>query len=213
MFPRPRSAADAAAIRDAKVMLRKAVQRRRAVRPDDEREALDRARFEQLTGFLSGSAISTAAAYVSQPPEPGTLQVISWLASQQVRTLLPVITEPEQPDRPFGQPDWALYAGPDQLRTGRLSMIEPTTDPTGAAGLSAADLIIVPGLAADDHGLRLGRGGGWYDRALGDAEPSAVVVLLLNDDEVLEVIPADSWDRRVDVVITPTRVINCSRSR
>jgi 5-formyltetrahydrofolate cyclo-ligase len=209
MFGRPTSAADAAAIRDAKRVLRRAVQQRREVRPDEDRAAFDHARFEQLRSFLGGSVIRSAACYLSQPPEPSSLELISWLAAQDVRILLPVMAAPAEDDRSVGEPDWAPYAGPDQLRTGRFSIIEPTTEPVGAAGLAEAELIIAPALAANERGQRLGRGGGWYDRALAHADPAAVSLLLLNDDEVLEVIPVDSWDRRIDVIVTPTRVINC----
>jgi 5-formyltetrahydrofolate cyclo-ligase len=95
------------------------------------------------------------------------------------------------------------------LRTGRLSLIEPATEPVGAEALGAAELIITPGLAGNAHGLRLGRGGGWYDRALEHADPAAAVVMLLNDDEVVEVIPTHPWDRRVDAIATATQMINC----
>jgi 5-formyltetrahydrofolate cyclo-ligase len=71
--------------------------------------------------------------------------------------------------------------------------------------LSAADVVVVPGVAYDSHGNRLGRGGGSYDRAL----PSVTVpvVGLALDDEVVDAVPMEEHDRRVDVVVTPTRVL------
>lgn len=209
VFRPPQSPADVAAIAGAKQVLRRAILQRRAVRPDDQRSADDAARFGQLQGFLATGELRTAACYFSVPPEPGTLQLIAWLASRGVRVLLPVINPPEDPADVVGEPDWAPYAGPDQLRQGRLSLIEPTTQRLGAAALGEAELIIVPGLAGSPDGERLGRGGGWYDRALRHSDRSAVTVLLLNDDEVLDVIPAHRHDRRVDMIITPTRVLEC----
>jgi 5-formyltetrahydrofolate cyclo-ligase len=123
--------------------------------------------------------------------------------------LLPVITEPTTDGALFGDPDWAPYAGPERLRQARLGLIEPDTEPLGPGALAEAPVIIVPGLAGNVDGARLGRGGGWYDRALQHAGRAAVTVLLLNDDEVVEVIPTHPWDRRVDVIATPTRLINC----
>jgi 5-formyltetrahydrofolate cyclo-ligase len=70
-------------------------------------------------------------------------------------------------------------------------------------------VIICPGLAANRKGDRLGRGGGWYDRALRHASSSAPVWVLLNADEVLETIPMQPWDRRVDAIVTPAGMIMC----
>ncbi|WP_195908914.1 5-formyltetrahydrofolate cyclo-ligase [Microlunatus sp. Gsoil 973] len=209
MFRPPQSPADVAAITDAKRVLRRAVQRRRTVRPEDRRTADDAARFEQLRAFLANAELGTVACYLSVPPEPGTLQLIAWLASRGVRVLLPVFTEPATPAEPTGEPDWAAYAGPEHLRQGPRSLIEPTTPAMGADALSEAQLIILPGLAGNTGGDRLGRGGGWYDRALRHADGAAVTVLLLNDDEVVEAIPTHRHDRTVDVIITPTRVLDC----
>jgi 5-formyltetrahydrofolate cyclo-ligase len=82
----------------------------------------------------------------------------------------------------------------------------------GAAALVEARLIVVPGLAGTPDGRRLGTGGGWYDRALGHAAPGAVVVLLLGDDEVVADLPTEAWDRRVDLILTPTRTIRCQEA-
>lgn len=209
MFRPPQSPADVAAIAGAKQVLRRAVLQRRRVRTADERSADDAARFERLREFLVGSDLQTVACYLSVPPEPGTLQLIAWLASRDVRILLPVISGPKQPDTPVGEPDWAAYDGPDGLRQGRMGLIEPATERLGPDALAEAQLIIAPGLAGNPAGDRLGRGGGWYDRALRHADRGAVTVLLLNDDEVLDAIPSHRHDRRVDVIITPTRVLQC----
>ena len=121
--------------------------------------------------------------------------------------LLPVLSHPigGRLDRPA----WAPYEGPDALRTGAFSILEPTGEPLPSEQLPEAELIVCPGLAANRQGDRLGRGGGWYDRALKHASQSAPVWLLLNDDEVLDTIPIQPWDRRVDVIVTPTRMITC----
>ena len=106
--------------------------------------------------------------------------------------LLPVLSHPigGRLDRPA----WAPYEGPDALRTGAYSILEPTGDPLPSEQLPEAELIVCPGLAANRQGDRLGRGGGWYDRALEHASQSAPIWLLLNDDEVLDTIPTQPWD-------------------
>jgi 5-formyltetrahydrofolate cyclo-ligase len=76
--------------------------------------------------------------------------------------------------------------------------------------LSQADVIIVPALAADTSGTRLGQGGGWYDRALMDARPGAPVIALVFDDEFhdadVKAIPRESHDLPVSIVVTPSGV-------
>ena len=70
----------------------------------------------------------------------------------------------------------------------------------------------IPGLAGTPTGLRLGTGGGWYDRALAHCGPQARIGLLLHDGEVRDELPTDSWDRRVDVILTATGSWECPRS-
>lgn len=199
-------------IKRAKRDLRRAIVQQREARSVPERESDDAARFGLLCDVVSSHAPTTVAVYLSVPPEPDTRRLIDWLAAHNIVVLLPVLTTPASDDQLIGPPDWAPHAGNDRLRQGRLSIIEPDTEPVGGSGLKAAQLIICPGLAGNDHGQRLGRGGGWYDRALANADSSAVTLLPLNDDELYEQIPVDHWDRRVDVIVTPARVIDCAKS-
>jgi 5-formyltetrahydrofolate cyclo-ligase len=204
--------ASAAAIRHAKSDLRHSILRRRTARPQQQREHDDAARLALLRDFISHIAPQTVASYFSTPPEPATAELIEWLADEGISVLLPVLTEPAESGQLLGPPSWAPYVGPDRLREGQLSITEPDTEPVGAAGLAAARLIVCPGLAADPSGRRLGRGGGWYDRALGEAAETATTVLLLNDDEVMEAVPVDDRDRRVDVLVMPHRLIDCRKN-
>ena len=203
----PDQAVDDAALQGAKSTLRKAIQFRRDARPARSRERDDAARLELMQAALGARMPDTVAAYLSAGSEPATLQLVAWLAAHRVRVLLPVLSHPV--GGRLDRPAWAPYEGPDELWSGAYSILEPTGDPLPAEQLPEAELIICPGLAANAQGDRLGRGGGWYDRALVHASQSAPIWVLLNSDEVLDVIPAQSWDRRVDVLITPEQMITC----
>ena len=196
--------ADDDAIAGAKQLLRRAVQLRRESRSAAQRAALDQARLAALDAALGERLPATVAAYLSTGAEPGTLQLIGWLAAHEVRVLLPVLSRGREPA-------WAPYAGPDALQAGRHGILEPTGEPLPAGGLAAAELVLCPALAANPAGDRLGRGGGWYDRALTDAAPDVPVWALLNDDEVLAAIPVQAWDLPVDAILTPADLVTCRR--
>lgn len=199
---------DSAAIVGAKTILRRAIQLRRDARSPHHRTVDDEARLLVMGTALGDRMPDTVAAYLSTGSEPGTLQLVAWLTAHRVRVLLPVLS-PLPDGAPRHEPAWAPYAGPDALRVGIHSILEPTTEPLPGEQLPEAELIVCPGLAANRVGDRLGRGGGWYDRALRHASQSAPVWVLLNADEVLGTIPTQPWDRRIDVIVTPTELITC----
>ncbi|GAA1427311.1 5-formyltetrahydrofolate cyclo-ligase [Microlunatus lacustris] len=200
----PVTEADDDALSGAKDVLRRAVQLRRESRSAAQRTADDEARLAVLDDALGPALPRTVAAYLSTGVEPGTLQLVGWLAAHGVTVLLPVLSRGRAPV-------WAPYGGPDALRQGRHGILEPATEPLPDGGLARAELVLCPGLAANRRGDRLGRGGGWYDRAVAAADPSAPVWVLLNTDEVLEAIPAQAWDRPVDAIVTPAGLLPCAR--
>lgn len=196
------------ALRGAKALLRNAVLLRRDSRPEEQRRADDEARFELVgQALLDRGPLDRLACYLSAGSEPGTLQLIAWLAGQGVEVLLPVLTDGSKNLLP--EPAWARYSGAEDLRTGRRPMLEPTGPLLHEGAVREAEVIICPALAADLSGARLGRGGGWYDRVLADLPPGIAVWTLINDDELFEQVPVQEWDRPVHRIITPTRVIDC----
>jgi len=90
----------------------------------------------------------------------------------------------------------------EPIGEGRLSAMEPL-------GLT----MMVPGVVFDSRGNRLGRGTGWYDRLLQEIERKAISVGLAYEFQIVEEVPADSWDQRMDYVITERRVIDCAATR
>lgn len=178
----------------SKAALRIRLRAARAVRPPDP--SGDDARTARALAACAGSRV--VAAYASTAGEPPTADLIGALHASGVRVLLPVLRR---------EPDWAWYSGPDGLAPGPLGIPAPTGPALGAAALGLADWIWLPGLAGSPGGRRLGTGGGWYDRALAHASGEARLGLLLYDDEVLDTVPTEPWDRDVHVLVTERRRI------
>lgn len=153
----------------------------------------------------------TVAAYVSVGGEPGTTTLLDALCARGVRVLLPALL----PDNDL---DWGVYAGEASLtrvRHGRrTALLEPSGGRLGPDAVTAADVVLLPGLAVDTRGMRLGRGGGSYDRVLARLERAGArpaLVVLLYDTEVVERVPGEAHDRPVDAVVTPSGVRRFAR--
>ncbi|MFI9203474.1 5-formyltetrahydrofolate cyclo-ligase [Streptomyces sp. NPDC053048] len=141
----------------------------------------------------------TVAAYVSVGSEPGTRALLDALRARGVRVLLPVLL----PDNDL---DWGLYRGPGHLARAAKGLLEPDGERLGPEAVTAADAVLLPGLAVDGRGLRLGRGGGSYDRVLARLERSGANparVVLLYDNEVVARVPEEPHDHPVHAVVTP----------
>ncbi|MGW0995433.1 5-formyltetrahydrofolate cyclo-ligase [Streptomyces sp. NPDC002520] len=148
----------------------------------------------------------TVAAYVSVGTEPGTLALLEALRARGVRVLLPALL----PDNDL---DWGEYTGPDSLARvrhgGKMALLEPSGARLGPDAVNGADVVLLPGLAVDALGMRLGRGGGSYDRVLARLErvrARPALVVLLYDTEVVARVPAEAHDRPVHAVVTPSGV-------
>lgn len=124
-----------------------------------------------------------AATYEALPTEPPTHGIRARLLAVGVRLIVPTLLA----DKDLSWRD--LASGAD----------------LGVDAICGADLIVVPGLAVDrTTGVRLGQGGGSYDRALGRKRPGTPVVAVLFDDEVVDGVPREPHDCVVDAVVTPS---------
>lgn len=149
-----------------------------------------RACAESLVDVLRTAGDGTAAAYVSFGAEPPTGPLLYAWRGRSV--LLPVLL-------PDGDLDWARYDGRWQLGPGGL--VEPAGPRLGVDAIADCAVVVVPALAVDAAGVRLGRGGGSYDRAL--ARATGLVVAALYDHELVPALPSEPHDRRVDAVVLP----------
>jgi 5-formyltetrahydrofolate cyclo-ligase len=180
------------------------------------RAAADSAIRTVIASVVTALGPATVCAYAPLSGEPGGPELPGSIAALPgVRLLLPVLL----PDLDL---DWAEYpsaaasgpvSGLATVRTtapaagmvaGRYGALEPTGPRLGVDAVTAAELIIAPGVAVADDGVRLGRGGGSYDRSLARAAPSALVVVPVYDGELFAALPAEPHDRPVDAAATPS---------
>jgi 5-formyltetrahydrofolate cyclo-ligase len=164
-----------------------------------------RARFAEaiaLSAQLTNGRVvrpgQTLCSYVPVGSEPGSAQMLDDIADFGVRVLLPVVVG-------RGPLDWAWYAGPESLRPGPYGLLEPIGERLGAAALRIADLVLVPALAVDRFGTRLGQGAGHYDQSLPLTAPGTPLVAVVRDQEIVEELPVEPHDVRMSAAITPTR--------
>ena len=143
------------------------------------------------------AAATRVAAHVSVGREPGTGCRTGTLSNRGVEVLLPLLL-------PAGDLDGTPYTGPRSRASAARGLLVPTAEPRGVDAVTGVDVSLVPGLAADRHGTRLGRGGGSYDRVLARLAGRPLSCVLLHDGELLDVpIPREPHDVPVDVAATP----------
>ena len=172
---------------------------RRALAP-----ALHEAEDEALCAHLVGQVRDgdTVAAYVPVGSEPGSIELIDTLLRMGALVLLPVAR-----DGAAGTPlplQWGRYR-PGGLVAARFGLREPAEPWLPADAVAAATVVLVPALAVDRYGVRLGRGAGFYDRTLGLADPGAKLVAVVRDDELVDTLPAEPHDVRMTHALTPRR--------
>ncbi|MDQ1685694.1 MAG: 5-formyltetrahydrofolate cyclo-ligase [Frankiaceae bacterium] len=151
---------------------------------------------ELITLATRSSRNPTIAAYAGVEEEPPTRALLDALVRRNARLLLPVLTGDAD------ALDWAPYEGWDALSTARWGLLEPTSERLGSGAIGTADLVVVPALAVDRAGHRLGRGRGFYDRALANVDRDRTVAVVYAS-ELLDHVPSEPHDRQVGWALTP----------
>lgn len=145
--------------------------------------------FAQVEEMPEFREASTVLAYWSMPDEVGTHDVISrWSASKKV--VLPVVDGRNLILREYS---------PDTMLPGYREILEPGPD-AAAVPSEKVDFAIIPGMAFDRDGRRLGRGGGFYDGLL--PQLSCMKVGVCFGCQVVESVPCEEHDCKVDKVVT-----------
>jgi 5-formyltetrahydrofolate cyclo-ligase len=144
----------------------------------------------------------TVCAYVPVGTEPGSIEMLDALLRRAERVLLPVARSADD-----GTPlplRWGEYR-PGGLTRGPWGLLEPPEPWLPESALAEAGVVLVPALAVDHRGVRLGRGRGFYDRSLAFGHPNARLIAVVRDDELVEQLPAEPHDVPMTDALTPRR--------
>ena len=163
--------------------LRAARRARAAAASERSRRALGDRLAAHLGEFLPDAGTATVAVFESLPTEPPTEEIIAALRVAGHRVIAPILLA----DKDLSWRDLA------------------TGEDLGLTAIADATVIVLPALAVDVTGRRLGQGGGSYDRALLRSDPEAVRLAVVFEQEVLDAVPADDHDQPVHGVLTPDR--------
>ena len=172
----------------------------RTAMPDSIRNESGRLIRDHVLEMPQVTSAGTIAAYYSVGTEPDTRGLIFALWKRGSYVVLPVLL-------PDGDLDWASYEGPESLAPGPRGVLQPVEPVRGTGTVARADVVLVPALAVDVRGRRLGRGGGSYDRALARVGPQVPTIALLYDSELLPSVPAEEHDQSVRAVARPEQGI------
>ena len=180
---------------------------RREALPPDERVRLSQAATELLLGLPEVQKAKVVASFVSTRSEIDTSHAIAALTARGSTVVLPRVTAELLPPRLR----FHRVSDPSELVFGILGLLEAGPGCPEVAP-KEVDVFMVPGLAFDGRGGRVGYGGGYYDelaayvRAL-PAGPGAFFVGFGYDFQLLESCPTSEWDVPIDGVVTDARVV------
>ncbi len=157
-----------------------------------------------MAGHVGALALDgvTVCAFVPVGAEPGSIEMLDVLARRAARVLLPVARTTGDGDAVALQ--WGEYR-PGELVTARFGLLEPDGPWLPATAVAEAGVILVPALAVDRTGARLGRGRGFYDRTLVLRGSQARLIAVVRDQELLDEVPREPHDVPMTHALTPGR--------
>ncbi len=178
--------------------LRAAAHLRRLHQPDGER--LSGLIFERLVQLPQYQSARTVLCYVSFRSEVSTHTFIARMWADRKRVVVPYCLARHL--------ELFCFSSFSDLAPGTLGILEPRPElreqNDRRAKVQELDLVVIPGLAFDRQGGRLGYGKGYFDRLLLGARPDALLAAVAFECQLFDAVPMQPYDVRVDMVITQT---------
>lgn len=191
--------------KDKKEMRRKILLRRNALSPDwvNSQSAL-MIRF--LTNWQPFLQAKNVMLYLAMPGEPNIDDLILFALENGKQVSVPLLTEK------FGYMESATITGLQDLKTGKLNLRVPDPEKITIVDPGSLDLILVPAVAFDLKGNRLGMGAGYYDRFLTQASKAHMLGVGWSF-QIVPFIAAEEHDIPVQYVITEEKITICSKGK
>lgn len=190
-------------LRAEKAQVRASMRALRDAMPAEERARLSDRIAARLRDLLDRLAPRTVMVFSSFGSEVSTQGIIEALLEAGRRVALPAVAGHEMRAAPF--------RFGDPLQTARYGAAEPAS--AAEVPPDAIDVIVVPGLAFDRRGYRVGYGRGYYDRFLVRTRPDAPRIGIAFDAQVVEAVPHGDADQPVDAIVTEVEVVCCRPAR
>ncbi len=181
--------------------IRKAVLQKRDAIPaaiKREKDALVREQVLSIPEFISAK---TVVFYASFRSEVGTRTLMEESLVREKRVVLPKVNTAMHTLILFEVKNM------DELTPGYMGIPEPRQMDERSVGIDDADLVVIPGAGFDFAGNRLGYGAGYYDSLLSQRTKTIPVIALAYEEQMVDSIPAEKHDVKVDMIVTDKRVI------
>ena len=175
------------------------------------RNSFQRALLDYLSSKISQSlfrlreleSAKTVSTYMSTGSEVRTGAILAWCLDQGKRVIIPVT------DRANRRLIFSEITAPDrELEPGTFGILEPKPEFLRPVPLEEAQVVLVPGIAWNLQGYRIGYGGGYYDRTINSIRSHVLTIGLAYEFQIINEIPTTRYDRAVHKIVTERRVIN-----
>jgi 5-formyltetrahydrofolate cyclo-ligase len=190
---------------DTKAIVRASALKRRETLSASDRDYKGRLIQNRALGFPLYLDCQSVALYSASGNEVATEIIREHALNARKRIFYPTL-------RAESAIEWVRLGGENEFIAGKYGILEPAGNERLTAEQADGLIVFVPGLAFDLCGRRLGRGQGWYDRALATLRGRAQAVALAYEFQVIEEVPTDAWDQGVQYIITEGRTIDCRNS-
>jgi len=164
-----------------------------------EKTSLIENRLFDFANFLESKI---ALMYIENPNEVKSAEIIRRTFGQNKIVVLPLVKTDTKKFKLFKIDDFAK-----DLKSGQNGILQPDPGRCRTVPIDCIDIAIIPGVAFDEKGGRIGSGDGYYDRLIPHLPVTTRKVALALDYQIIPQVPIESHDKHVDIIITDKRII------